>query len=162
MDFLSILKDAVKECSRVIKFGAGIQSKARNRLIADLQSICSKVETAYSDVLARLHPVKDSFQNPKILAKELKRFAADKKTRNAFKPDHLCGEVDSLLNDLENNLDPLKYSIDVKKISSLRQNIQRVGNLDFQIFEAYDQFTRELDNLGIDIESANADLKEER
>jgi|GEM_PF-2989397 len=162
MDFLSILKDAVKECSRVIKFGAGIQSKARNRLINDLQNICSRVESAYSAVLARLHPVKDSFQNPKALAKELKRFAADSKTRKVFKPDHLCGEVDTLLMDLESNLDPLKYSIDVRKISSLRDNIQRVGNFDMEMFEAYDQFTRELDSLGMDIETADAELKEER
>lgn len=162
MDFLSILKDAFKTCSRVISFGAAIQDKARHRLINDLQSVCSKVETAYSTVLARLHPVKESYQDPLSLAKELRKFAADKKTREAFKPDKLCGEVDALLVDLANNLDPLKYSIDVKKISSLQRDIKEIGNLDNQMFEEYDRFTKDLDKLGDDIRSTKDNEQKDR
>ena len=162
MDIIKFLEDAVNVCSRIIKFGAGIQSQARNELINDLQKICSNVETAYSNVLAQLRPIKDSYQDSAALAKALRTFAADQETRDSFKPDHLCSEVDRLLSKLENNLDPLKYSVDVSKIRALKQNIRFIGNVDAAIYQAYDEFARDLDNLSTELQLQPPDTSIER
>lgn len=162
MNVFKILKDAVEACVDVIKFGSAIQNQAQLRLINDLQMVCSKVESAYSTVLSRLKIVKQNYNDAKELAFALQDFAADAETRNAFKPDHLCGEIDSLLVDLENNLDPLKYSLDIRNIKNIRDDIQRAGNLDMEIFEEYDDFTRSLDNLAADILAATDEDQRER
>jgi hypothetical protein len=128
-----------------------MQSAARNSLINDLQKICSNVESAYSDVLAKLRPVKDSFDKPKNLKKELKKFTADKDTRDSFKPDKLCGRVYNLISDFEDNLNPLKYSVDVKKLSKLKDQFNLIGNVDGALYDAYDEFSRDLDKISIEI-----------
>lgn len=162
MQILKFIENAVTVCSRILKFGAGIQSQARNQLIADLQAICSNVEGAYSTVLARLRPVKDSYSDTAALATTLRDFAADRQTRDSFKPDHLCGHVDRLLSQLESNLDPLKYSVDVKKIETLRHTAQDIGNVDRQIYHAYDDFTKQLDDLSTELQTLPTDEAESR
>jgi hypothetical protein len=67
--------------------------------------------TAFDKVLVRLKPVKSAANDPKRLAAALRQFSADATTRKAFKPEHLCGEVDQLLVGLQSNLNPLKYSL---------------------------------------------------
>src|SRR5688572_7070390 len=116
MEVLNALKQAVKACADVVRWGAGLQENARRELIADLQTICDNCDAAYDAVLARLVPVKNAFADPATLASELRAFAADAATRNKFKPQHLCGQVDHLLARLSSNLDPLKYSIDYRRI----------------------------------------------
>lgn len=144
------------------RFGAGIQKQARNEIIQDLQRICSNVEAAYSGVIARLLPVKQSFDDPAALVTELRAFAADNVTRDSFKPDHLCSEVDVLLSKLANNLDPLKYSVDVPKIRSLQQNISMIVNMDAMIYNEYDEFARSLGYLATDLKTLRDDDLRER
>src|SRR5215470_1516449 len=121
MQVLEALKQAVKTCADVVKWGAGIQEPTRKALVADLQAICANCDAAYDAVLVRLVPIKNAFGTPVALAAELRAFSADTATRNKFKPDHLCGQVDQLLARIGSNLDPLKYSIDYRRIGDLRQ-----------------------------------------
>lgn len=162
MDVLELLKRALKTCASVIKLGAGIQEKVRKELTNDLQQICLKCEEAYGTVLKRLSPVKDAFQDPTNLAKELRDFAADTATRNAFKPEHLCGEIDHLIVRLASNLDPLKYSIDYGRIQEIRANLSSVGNFDGAIYRSYDEFARQLDELATQLRDPTFDAEERR
>lgn len=160
MGVLDWLKRALKSCAQVVKFGAGIQEPARRQLVRDLQSICKKCDRAYETVLKRLSPVKNAFKNPQKLATELRRFATDKKTRSAFKPEHLCGEVDHVLTRLQSNLDPLKYSVDFSRIGEIRSQLSMLGNVDAAIYQSYDQLTAQLDQLATQLQDDSADKKE--
>lgn len=162
MEMLELLKRALKTCASVIKLGAGMQEKAREELTKDLQQICLKCEKAYETVLKSLSPIKDTFQDPKRLAKALREFRADAKTRDAFKPEHLCREIDSLVMRLENNLDPLKYSVDFRRITDLRHHLQSIGNVDVAIYQSYDDFTRQLDELASQLKDKSFDACERR
>ena len=161
MDVLELLKRALNTCASVIKLGAGMQEKTRKELASELQQVCVKCEAAYDTVLSRLKPVKDAFHNPTALATALRDFAADAQTRKAFKPEHLCGEIDNLVMRLQSNLDPLKYSIDVRRIQDLRLHLQSVGNYDGAIYAAYDDFARELDGLATQLQNPAANQKEQ-
>jgi hypothetical protein len=147
VDVLGYLKQAIGTCADVLKWAANIQGNARQSLVTDLQSICSNCEDAYGAVLARLVPVKSAFADPTALARKLRNFAADQTIRRQFKPDHLCGSIDQLLQRLQNNLDPLKYSIDFTNIRELRSRFELYGDYDFQLYKTYDEFTRELDQV---------------
>jgi hypothetical protein len=72
-------------------------------------------------------------------------------------PEHLCGEVDLLLSRLESNLDPLKYSLDVIRLSAIRDQLQRLGNFDVALRDSYDQFTKALDNIATQIQRPGED-----
>ena len=102
---IDALKDALSTAGRVIASAAKVQGQARRELKDDLQRICSKCDAAYSAVLSRLAPVKNSYGDTAKLASELRAMAADQQTRNAFMPQHLCGETDALLMKLNDNLD---------------------------------------------------------
>ena len=163
MDVLELLKRAVIVCARVVKIGAGIQEPVRKNLVEDLQRICDNCETAFGTVLSRLRPIKDSYQSAPSLAKELRAFAADSETRDAFKPEHLCGEIDQLIVRLRSNLDPLKYSIDYTRIEDLRNNLDMVGDYDAEIYESYDDFAKQLDKLATQLQdSSSFDVEERR
>ena len=162
MEVLDILTKVVRVCSGIISQGAGIQGQARYDLISDLQRICSNCDTAYSTVLARLRPVKDAYQDTGELADALRSFSADQETRDAFKPYHLCGEVDFLLDKLESNLDPLKYSVDIGKVQALKRNLRFLGDYDYEIYETYDVFARQLDGLATELQSQSLDSSGER
>jgi hypothetical protein len=160
MEVLSLLKQAIKACADVVRWGAGIQEATRKGLVADLQMICTNCDDAYDAVLVRLVPVKKAFANPDALANELRAFAADTATRNKFKPDHLCGQVDDLLSRISSNLDPLKYSIDCRRIGDLRQSLQRFGNFDGAIFQSYDELAADLDRIATQIQNPASDKQE--
>jgi hypothetical protein len=160
MEVLNALKQAVKACADIVKWGSGLQENTRKALVADLQAICGNCEAAYDAVLKRLIPVKDSFVDPQRLAVELRTFAADATTRGRFKPEHHCGQVDQLLARLSSNLDPLKYSIDCRRIDGLRQSLNRFGNFDGAIFQSYDELTAELDRIASQIQDPKFDLQE--
>jgi hypothetical protein len=145
MDILDLLTKAIRACARIVSFGAGIQSRSRKALVEALQNICSDAIDAYSAVLKRLQPVKDSFTSPKALADEIEAFRADEVTRSAFKPDHLCGRVDQLLMDLANNLDPSKYSLDISRLNTIRSELGAIGTLDRKWYDSYDNLTSQLD-----------------
>lgn len=163
METIDLLKRAVTAFSRILKASGRVQAQARSELVMDLQRICSNCESAYSTVLARLSSVKDAYRaDPTELAKALRAFAGDQETRDAFKPDHLCGEVDQLLTKLESNLDPLKYAIDVQKLRPLRSTLRDMGNVDAAIYQEYDEFARQLDQLGDDLESSPPSERSER
>lgn len=160
MQVFEALKQAVKACADVVKWGAGIQEPTRKSLAADLQAICTNCDAAYDVVLARLVPIKNAFADPTALAAELRAFAADATTRAKFKPDHLCGQVDQLLIRLSSNLDPLKYSIDCRRIDDVRQYLQRFGNFDGAIFQSYDELVAELDGIATQIQAPASDKQE--
>lgn len=160
MEVLELLKRALKTCAGILRFGASLQEPARKELTADLQRICLNCEDAYSTVLKRLGPVKDAFHDPDRLAKELRDFAGDTQTRDAFKPEHLCGEIDHLIVRLESNLDPLKYSVDFSRLGEIRRNISLVGNYDLAIYSAYDDFARQLDDLATQFHDPASDANE--
>ena len=144
METLQVLKRALSAAAEVLSFGADIQKDARERLIADLHSICGKCEDAYGTVLLRLRPVKQAFGDPQLLANELLDLSTDQSTRDSFKPEHLCGEVDNLLDALANNLDTLKYAVDWNRITAIKEGIRNIGNFDAAIFASYDEFARDL------------------
>ncbi len=160
MEVLNALKQAVKTCADVVKFGAGIQEPTRKSLIADLQTICTNCEAAYDAVLIRLVPIKNAFSDPTTLAAELRVFAADAVARANFKPDQLCGQVDQLLTQLSSNLDPLKYSIDYRHINDVRQYLHKFGNFNGAIFQSYDELVAELDRIATQIQDSASDKNE--
>jgi hypothetical protein len=160
MDVLNTLKEAIKTAGSVIKWGAGLQETTRKSLVADLQAICANCETAYDAVLVRLVPIKNAFSDPNRLAAELRSFAADPITRSQFKPEGLCTQVDQLLAQLDSNLAPLKYSIDVRRIRDLRGAFMQFGNVDKAIFDSYDQFAAALDQIATQIQTGKLDPRE--
>jgi len=160
MQVLEALKQAVKACADVVKWGAGIQEPVRKGLAVDLQAICTNCDAAYAAVLTRLVPIENAFADPTALATELRAFAADSTTRANFKPDHLCGQVDQLLIRLSSNLDPPKYSIDCRRIDEVRQYLQRFGNFDGAIFQSYDELVAELDQIATQIQIPASDKQE--
>ena len=129
------------------------QGTERSQLIADLQAICSRCEDAYTAVIKQLRPVKDSYGDREALASALRTFAADNQTRSAFKPEHLCGEVDQLLQRLSSNIDWLKYSVDLRAVDRLRGAIGQMGNYDGQLRDYYDDHTRAMDDIATQLQS---------
>jgi hypothetical protein len=160
MDVLGYLKQAITTCADILKWAANIQGSTRSSLVTDLQTICSNCEDAYAAVLERLVPVKNAFTNPTALGQELRNFAADQVVRRQFKPHHLCGNIDQLLQRLQNNLDPLKYSIDFKRIEELQRRFQLYGNYDAQIYQSYDDFADKLDQIASQISNVGVDSRE--
>ena len=160
VEVLEALKRAVKSIAEVVNWGAGIQEPERKNLARELNAICTACEAAYDAVLARLVPVKNAFGDPTALAGELRAFAADATTRAKFKPQHLCGQVDQLLVRLGSNLDPLKYSVDYRRIADLRQYLQRFGNYDGAIFQSYDDLVAQLDQIATEIQTSPKDQGE--
>jgi hypothetical protein len=160
MEVLALLKQAVKGCADVVKWGAGIQEGTRKGLVVDLQTICSNCESAYDAVLTRLVPVKNAFADRAALASELRAFAADKTTRNKFKPDHLCGQIDHLLVRLSSNLNPLKYSVDYRRIEDLRRSLNQFGGFDGAIYQSYDELAAQLDQIATQIGDSAFDGQE--
>jgi hypothetical protein len=156
MQVLMLLKNAVSECAKVITFGSKLQGGARTKIVNDLQEICDKCDSAYSQVLSSLLPVKNSFGNTTLLAQSLRQFASDSKTRELFKPEKLCGNIDHLLDALNNNLDPAKYSIDVMRIRAVKNGLHMIGNYDGEIRRQFDEFTHALEKLSYKIEEAPA------
>ena len=160
MQVFEALKQAVKACADVVKWGAGIQEPTRKDLAADLQSICTNCDVAYDAVLSRLVPIKNVFADPTTLAAELRAFAADATTRANFKPEHLCGQVDQLLIRLSSNLDPLKYSVDCRRINEVRKYLKQFGSFDGAIFQSYDELVGELDAIATQIQAPASDKQE--
>jgi len=160
MEVINLLTRAVKKCADVIKWGAGIQFDARKALVDDLQRICLNCNDAYDTVIKRLVPVKDAYSDNHKLADELRAFASDASTRDKFKPEHICGQVDHLLAQLSSNLDPLKYSVDLKRIKELRDNLRQYENVDAAIYQSYDDLTSELDQIATQIRDPIYDADE--
>ncbi len=153
MDVLDIVTNIIRYCGRVVKLGADIQEPARGRFVSDLQGMCSNAEDSYGQVLKRLLPVRSSSNDPARFAIELHSFRADIETRNAFKPEHLCGRIDQILVDLESNLNALKYSLEFRRLKEVKQGLGAVGYLDDQVYTSYDKLTSDLDGLATRIES---------
>jgi len=154
MNALVILRNIFTEVGRVIKFGAGLQGDARKELADALVNICDKCDTAHSTVRQKLLVVKQNFDQEFNLAHAVREFAADPEARFAFKPEHLCGEIDYLLDKLKNNLDPLKYAIDVREIGMLHENLKQIGNYDLSILWQYNQFCQDIEDIANRLDDA--------
>lgn len=153
MNPVRFLGDALRTATRSIAYLWRTQGTERSQLIADLQAICSRCEDAYTAVIKQLRPVKDSYGDREALASALRTFAADSQTRSAFKPEHLCGEVDQLLQRLSSNIDWLKYSFDLRAVDRLRGAIGQMGNYDGQLRDYYDDHTRAMDDIATQLQS---------
>jgi Fe-S-cluster formation regulator IscX/YfhJ len=160
MEILKILTNTIKTCAGVIKWGVGLQSSTRKQLVSDLQSICVNCDAAYDAILGRLTPVKNTFGDRERLAVELRAFAADSATRSQFKPEYLCSQIDHLLAQLSSNLDPLKYSVDHRRVTELRQSLMQLGNFDGALLRSYDELARQLDRIATEIQVQSADSQE--
>ena len=128
--------------------------------MSDLQSICVNCDAAYDAILGRLTPVKNTFGDRERLAMELRAFAADSATRSQFKPEYLCSQIDHLLAQLSSNLDPLKYSVDHRRVTELRQSLMQLGNFDGALLRSYDELARQLDRIATEIQAQSADSQE--
>jgi hypothetical protein len=160
MEILKILTNTIKTCAGVIKWGVGLQASTRKQLVSDLQSICVNCDAAYDAILGRLTPVKNTFGDRERLAVELRAFAADSATRSQFKPEYLCSQIDHLLAQLSSNLDPLKYSVDHRRVTELRQSLMQLGNFDGALLRSYDELARQLDRIATEIQAQSADSQE--
>lgn len=153
MNPVRFLGEALRTASRTVSFLWNTQGAQRSQLITDLQAVSSRCEDAYATVLKQLLQVKNSYGNRELLANALRTFAADDETRSAFKPDHLCKEVDQLLQRLSSNADWLKYSVDLREIERLRGAIESMGNYDGQLWDYYDDHTRAMDEIATQLQS---------
>ncbi|MDM0109915.1 hypothetical protein QTH97_33745 [Variovorax sp. J22R24] len=153
MNPLRFLADALGTAARAIPFLRRTQGEERSKLVADLQAICSRCEDAYAKVLEGLAPIKESYGNRQNLARDLRAFAADRQTREAFKPTHLCAEVDQFMQRLESNVDWLKYSMDLNAIGRVRGAIREMGSFDATLWDYYDRNTLALDQLATTLQS---------
>ncbi len=55
--------------------------------------------------------------------------------------------------DLDSNLKPLKYSLDLFRIGEIRKGLGKVGEFDAKFYASYDKLTSDLDQLAFEIES---------
>lgn len=145
-----------------IGFASNTQGAARRELVDGLEHVASKCDDAYTSVRAALRPVRDSYRDPTQLASALRTFAADADVRTSIKPHQRCGEVTTLLDKLANNLDPLKYAIDVRKIRAVRASLGELHQLDYDIKNEYEEFTRDLDAVSDQLVHAVGDEAQER
>ena len=144
---LSVLSDFVDQCSRVLKTAGGLQNQTRTELIKDLQGICDRCETAYGRLIVNLVPVKNAFYDRQHLVDSIRSFIQNSEVRDSFKPANLCGEAVMLLDRLANNLDPLKYSVDFRKIAELKESLKQFGNYDLAFYRTFDDFANDLGSL---------------
>jgi hypothetical protein len=100
---------------------------------------------------------KNAFFDKSKLASELRSFGADAEPRSKFKLERLCGQVDELLIRLASDLDPLKYSVEYRRIDDLRDGLFRSRSVDTAIREAYDELTSQLDNIATQINDPASD-----
>lgn len=147
---------------RAIGFASKTQGRARQELVDSLEQVASRCDDAYTTVRAALRPVRDSYRDPARLGAALREFAADAQVRTSIKPHQLCGEVTALLDKLANNLDPLKYAIDVRKIKAVRASLGELNQLDYDIKNEYEEFTRDLDAVADQLDHATGDEVQER
>lgn len=154
---LKLVEEILSACKQAILYLPGLQAAARKELIQDLQNICSKCDDAYSSVLTNLSPINQAGTDAKALASALSAFASDASTRSAFKPEHLCGEVDHLRARLKSYIDPLPYSLEVRNLDSLGDLFRQLGSLDSELYHQYDQLTRELNEIARQLTSAGED-----
>jgi len=149
----------IKQGLSVVKNLITTQSRARTRLLTELTNVCEKCDGAYSSLVTRLQPIRSTFKNPDKLAIELRSLAGDASARKKFKPEHLCKEIDKLLLDLSNNLNALKYSVNVSSIGNIRQTLSSMGNYDQLLYHQYDMFINEMSSIALAIDSGDAAQK---
>ena len=152
MEVLRYLRNFVSDCSRIIEYGANLQNPVRAQLVLQLQEMCSRCEAAYSSVRSELRPIKESYRKRLQLVTALRTFSHNPIIRENFKPEKLCGEADIILDKLDNNLDSLKYSIQLRKIRSLRRGMRQFQDYDGAIYASFDDFVRSLDTLAAELD----------
>lgn len=153
MNPVRFLGDALRTATKSVAFLCRTQGAERQQLISDLQKICSRCEDAYVAVLSALSVVKNAYGDQPKLVSALRSFASNSETRVAFKPEHLCGEVDQILQRLASKVDWLKYSVDLREIERLRGAIANMGSYDGQLWDYYDDHTRAMDELATALQS---------
>ncbi|MCA9298175.1 MAG: hypothetical protein KDA28_03865, partial [Phycisphaerales bacterium] len=154
-------QDVLGTLSSFIGTMGGIQRDARKGMLEHLTRICASYEDAYRFIYERLVPVKAAYGDPDRLAYELRAFAADSECREKFGHSHLCGEITGLIDQLDNQLDPTRYSIAIGRLGQLRESLHEFGRFDGSMSIAYEEFARELDEIASQISLALPDDKME-
>ena len=65
-----------------------------------------------------------------------------------------------MLSRLSSNLDPLKYSVDYRKIEGLRESLKQFGSFDAAIYQSYDELTSQIDQIATQINDPAFDSEE--
>jgi hypothetical protein len=157
MEGIGLNKTVIKTSLRIIRDLITTQSRARTRLLEELTSVCVKCDDAYDSLLTRLKPVRAAMKNPDKLAVELRLIAGDAAARKKFKPEKLCTEIEELLMDLSNNVNALKFSVNILTLSRLRGAISSMGNYDQALYQQYDAFMMEMNSVAQGIENGSTD-----
>ncbi len=148
-----ILNNAIiRACTRLLRYLPGFPQDEREALARDVRALCSGCEEAYAALLARLSAVKAAVRDPAALVRELRLFAADAQARAAFRPEHLCGEVERLLRGLRGRMDALGYSVRMSGLGTLDETLRRMGEYDGDLPDQFDQFRAELGHVAGEIE----------
>ena len=150
-DPFALLREGAHEIAAIVKFGAGMQATARTDLVTSLQGICARCDAAYSTLLAVLVPVKAAYADAVALPNALRTFAASPVVRASFRPVNLCGELDMLISRLNQQLDPLKYSVDVARLAELQRALHDLGHFDDVLHDELDKAARQLDRRATDL-----------
>ena len=151
---LAFLRRALSLCKSIISRGCNIQEPVRKQLARDLQSVCSNCISAHSEFVTQISTVTCVLDDPFQLADKAEAFATNRKLRTAFKPDRLCGVVVNLLVRIRSNLDPLKYSVDLGRISDLEKQLTEFNSLDNSLYQQFDSFNAKLRKDLIDLRFA--------
>jgi len=151
-DVLPFLRKFIRECGRILKSISALQNPLRKELVEKLQGICSRCEDSYAFIVARLSAVRKAGGQPARLERALRDFAGDAEMRARFTPEHLCGEADYILDQLDNNLHPLKYAIPLGRVRSLRKTMAEFRRYDDVIRDSVDDFLRSLNALAYDLD----------
>jgi len=117
MEGIALNKNVITISVRMIRDIITVQSRARSWLLKDLTNVCIKCDDAYASLLTRLKPVRAAMNDPDKLAVELRAIASDATARKEFKPEKLCTEIEKLLLDLSDNVNALKYSVNILTLS---------------------------------------------
>ena len=151
---LVLLRRIFRGCQTVVKYGAGHQEPTRAKVVKRLRRICTNCEKAYEDFLKHIGTIEKHYSDPKRLLKAVRAVSKDPKYRRTFKPDRLCGDVDGLLADIQSWLNPLRWSVGIRRVSKLRNQLKRFQNYDQAFYMVFDNYALELSDLSVRLDRA--------
>ena len=91
--------------------------------------------------------IRANFSDDKKLIESVSNFVKDDVLADKFIPDHLCSDIYILLDDLKNNLSPLKYSVALTNIDLLKMELGTLSQFDRDLNYQYYMLRQELEDL---------------
>lgn len=137
----------LKESGKALMYLALVQNTERERLRRSLIEICNKCEDVFEEYLSTSEIIRASFSDDQKLLDTVSDFVHNDILIDKFNPDHLCSEITILLDDLKNNLSPLKYSVAVNKIDLLKAELGTMHQFDIDLNTQYYMLRQELQDL---------------